>query len=450
LKILEGKILDCVLGDSVVLQQEEKIEKSATKASRVRLGILALISVGTVINYLDRAVLGVAAPSLTKELGLSAAVMGVVFSAFSWTYAAAQIPGGILLDRFGTRIIYFLSVSLWSVFTLLQGFVSGVTSLMTCRLGLGFAEAPCFPANSRVLSSWFPQQERARANSVYAVGMYFGLAFMSPLLFWIVSQFGWRSLFILAGAAGLLFSLLWVKTYVEPHESRGVNGLELDYIKAGGGLGQQKAGTPFSWRNMGQLMRKRQVIGAAIGQFAGNCTLVFFLTWFPSYLATERHMEWLKVGIFAVMPYMAASVGVLLGGWLSDRLLKRTGNANLGRKLPIVGGLLLASTIVGANYVDSNVAVIAIMSIAFFGQGAVNLGWTLITDVAPKQLVGLTGGLFNLCTNLAGIVTPIVIGIIVDRTGSFVGALAFISALALLGVVAYVFILGDVRRVQME
>jgi len=433
-----------------VLQQAEKIEKSATKASRVRFGILALIAVGTVINYLDRAVLGVAAPALTKELGLSAAVMGVVFSAFSWTYAAAQIPGGILLDRFGTRIIYFLSVSLWSAFTLLQGFVSGVISLMTCRLGLGVAEAPCFPANSRVLSSWFPQHERARANSVYAVGQYFGLAFMSPLLFWIVSQFGWRSLFILAGAAGLLFSAVWVKTYVEPHESRDVNSLELDYIKAGGGLGQQKAGTPFSWRNMGQLMRKRQVIGAAIGQFAGNCTLVFFLTWFPSYLATERHMEWLKVGIFAVMPYMAASVGVLLGGWLSDRLLKRTGNANLGRKLPIVGGLLLASTIVGANYVDSNVAVIAIMSIAFFGQGAVNLGWTLITDVAPKQLVGLTGGLFNLCTNLAGIVTPIVIGIIVDRTGSFVGALAFISALALLGVVAYVFILGDVRRVQME
>ncbi len=416
----------------------------------MRFGILALISAGTFINYLDRAVLGVAAPALTKELGLSAAVMGVVFSAFSWTYAAAQIPGGVLLDQFGTRVIYFLSVSLWSAFTLLQGFVSGVISLMSCRLGLGVAEAPCFPANSRVLSAWFPQHERARANSVYAVAQYFGLAFMSPLLFWIVSQFGWRSLFILAGVAGLLFSLAWIKTYVEPHESRRVNRLELDYIKAGGGLGQQQKGARFSWRNMGQLIRKRQILGASIGQFAGNSTLVFFLTWFPSYLATERHMEWLKVGIFAVMPYMAACVGVLLGGWLSDRLLKRTGNANVGRKLPIIAGLLLASTIVGANYVDSNTAVVAIMSVAFFGQGLVNLGWTLITDVAPKQLIGLTGGLFNLCANLAGIVTPIVVGVIVDRTGSFVGALAFISALALLGVVAYVFILGDVRRVEME
>jgi len=435
-----------------VLQQAEdtKASTAATRASKVRFGILALISAGTFINYLDRAVLGVAAPALTKELGLSAAVMGVVFSAFSWTYAAAQIPGGVLLDQFGTRVIYFLSVSLWSAFTLLQGFVSGVISLMSCRLGLGIAEAPCFPANSRVLGAWFPQHERARANSVYAVAQYFGLAFMSPLLFWIVSQFGWRSLFILAGVAGLLFSLAWIKTYVEPHESRRVNRLELDYIKAGGGLGQQQKGTRSSWRNMGQLIRKRQILGASIGQFAGNSTLVFFLTWFPSYLATERHMEWLKVGIFAVMPYMAACVGVLLGGWLSDRLLKRTGNANVGRKLPIIAGLLLASTIVGANYVDSNTAVVAIMSVAFFGQGLVNLGWTLITDVAPKQLIGLTGGLFNLCANLAGIVTPIVVGVIVDRTGSFVGALAFISALALLGVVAYVFILGDVRRVEME
>jgi ACS family D-galactonate transporter-like MFS transporter len=433
-----------------MLEQAEKSGVSmTTRASNVRFGILALISVGTFINYLDRAVLGVAAPALTKELGLSAAVMGVVFSAFSWTYAAAQIPGGVLLDRFGTRVIYFLSVSLWSAFTLLQGFVSGVTSLVSCRLGLGIAEAPCFPANSRVLSAWFPQHERARANSVYAVAQYFGLAFMSPLLFWIVTRFGWRMLFIIAGVAGLLFSLAWIRTYVEPHESRRVNGPELDYIRAGGGLGQQTA-IRFSWRNMARLIRKPQVLGASIGQFAGNSTLVFFLTWFPSYLATERHMEWLKVGIFAVMPYMAACVGVLSGGWLSDRLLKRTGNANVGRKLPIIAGLLLASTIVGANYVDSNMAVVAIMSVAFFGQGLVNLGWTLITDVAPKQLIGLTGGLFNLCANLAGIITPIAVGIIVDRTGSFVGALAFISALALVGVVAYVFILGDVRRVEME
>jgi len=417
--------------------------------SKVRFGILALISVGTVINYLDRAVLGIAAPAITKDLKLNAAVMGVILSAFSWTYAAAQIPGGVLLDRFGTRIIYFFSVAFWSAFTLLQGFVSSVTTLMACRLGLGTAEAPCFPANSRVLGTWFPQHERARANSVYAVGQYFGLAFLSPLLFWIVARFGWRMLFFLTGSIGLLFSVAWLKSYVEPDESRGVNQAELDYIAAGGGLGYRKAVTPFSWRNLGLLLHKRQVVGAAIGQFAGNATLVFFLTWFPSYLATERHMEWLKVGFFAVMPYVAASVGVLIGGWVSDKLIQRTGNANIGRKLPIVSGLLMASCIIAANYVQTNTAVVAIMSLAFFGQGMVNLGWTLITDVAPKELVGLTGGIFNLCTNIAGIITPIAIGIIVSRTGSFVGALEFIAALAMVGVLSYVFIVGDVRRVEM-
>lgn len=160
-------------------------------------------------------------------------------------------------------------------------------------------------------------------------------------------------------------------------------------------------------------------------------------------------MEWLKVGVFAMLPYIAASLGVLVGGWVSDMLIKRTGSASIGRKLPIVSGLLLASTIVTANYVDDNLAVIGIMSLAFFGQGMVNLGWTLISDVAPKPLVGLTGGVFNFFANLAGITTPMVIGFILAATGSFVGGLVFMGALALVGALAYVFILGDVVRVEM-
>ena len=221
------------------------------------------------------------------------------------------------------------------------------------------------------------------------------------------------------------------------------------YISAGGGLGADAPRRPFSWHDIWFLLKQRQILGASIGQFAGNSTLVFFLTWFPTYLATERQMDWLKVGMFAMLPYIAASFGVLIGGWVSDTLIKRTGSASIGRKLPIVAGLLLASTIVGANYVDNNVIVIGIMSLAFFGQGMVNLGWTLISDVAPKPLVGLTGGVFNFVTNLAGITTPIVIGFIVATTGSFVGGLAFMGTLALIGALAYVFVLGDVVRVTM-
>jgi MFS transporter, ACS family, D-galactonate transporter len=416
----------------------------------VRLLMLALITAATLINYLDRTVISVAAPLLSKDLQLSPAVMGLVFAAFSWTYAVSQIPGGILLDRIGVRLTYFLSIALWSVCTTLQGLSSGLASLLSARLALGVAEAPAFPCNSRVLSTWFPQHERARATGVYSIGQYFGLAFLSPVLLWISAAWGWRALFLIVGVTGILFALIWITVYRDPHTSRRINQAELDHIAAGGGLAERHTATRFEWRSIGLLMRQRQVLGASIGQFASNSTLVFFLTWFPTYLATERHMAWLQIGFYAVLPFIAATVGVVSGGVLSDFLLRRTGSANIARKLPIVSGLLLASTIVAADFLDNDTAVIAVMSLAFFGQGMCNLGWTLITDVAPKRLLGLTTGLFNLCANLAGIVTPLVVGLIVSATGSFALALGFIAILAIGGVFSYIFLLGDVRRVELD
>jgi len=418
----------------------------AARPSRVRLLILALLTLGTLINYLDRTVISVAAPLMTKELGLDAVTLGIVFSAFSWTYAAAQIPGGILLDRIGVRITYFLSVTIWSVFTLLQGLVSNAWTLIACRMGLGLAEAPAFPSNSRVLATWFPQAERASATGVYSIGQYFGLAFLSPLLFWIAGSYGWRTLLVIVGAAGILFGCAWYALYRDPRESR-ANKAELDHITAGGGFATATR-TKFQWSHIGFLLRQRQIVGSSIGQFASNSTLVFFLTWFPTYLATERQMGWIKVGFFTILPFIAACVGVVSGGLLSDHLLRRTGSANVARKLPIIAGLLLASTIMIANFVSRDALVIVVMSLAFFGQGMCNLGWTLLTDVAPKELMGLSGGVFNFCANLAGIITPLVVGFVVHATGSFAWALAFIGVVALLGVISYVFVVGDVRRVE--
>jgi MFS transporter, ACS family, D-galactonate transporter len=416
--------------------------------TRARFGILALITAATMLNYLDRSVLGVAKPALTAELQIGPEVMGLIFSAFSWTYALAQVPGGFVLDRFGTRLTYGFSLFLWSAATALHGLASGVAGLLGARLALGLAESPCFPANSRVLAAWFPQGERARANSVYAVGQYVGLGLLIPVLGWIVATWGWRSLFWLVGGIGIVFAGIWFAFYREPHDS-GANAAELAYIEAGGGLSTAKA-PPFSWGMLGRLMRKRQVLGASIGQFCGNSTLVFFLTWFPSYLADERGMDFLKSGWAAALPYLAASVGVLVGGQVSDWLIRRTGSATLGRKLPIIVGLLLTSTMIAANFTDDNTMVIAIMSLAFFGQGMVNLGWTLITDVAPREAVGVTGGLFSLCANLAGIITPLVIGFVVGATGSFYGALAYIAALGLIGAAAYIVIVGPVERVSLD
>ena len=412
--------------------------------------ILAMIAFGTMLNYLDRTVLGIAAPSLTKDLGLSAAEMGIAFSAFSWSYALLQIPGGIALDRFGTRTTYFVALFFWSAFTAAMGAVRSLVGLVLTRIGVGTFEAPCFPANSRILASWFPQHERARANSIYSVGQYAGVGFLSVPLFWITQTFGWRGLFLIVGAIGIVFAFLWSVVYRDPSQSSIVDDAEVRYIEAGGGGEYRGQPLRFEWRQVRALLRHRQVIGASIGQFGGNSTQVFFLTWFPTYLVSARGMTFLQAGTLAALPYIAASVGVLFGGFVSDLLLKRSGSANLARKLPIVSGMLLASTIVAANYVpvSANGIVIAILCVSFFGQGMTNLGWTVIADIAPKPLIGLTGGIFNLSANLAGIVTPIVIGVFFQMTGSFVAPLAYIAVVALVGAFSYSIILGDIHRLD--
>jgi ACS family D-galactonate transporter-like MFS transporter len=425
---------------------------STARTSRRWFPVLALVATATMVNYLDRTVLGIAAPYLTKDLGLTAASLGIVFSAFSWSYALLQIPGGIFLDRFGTRTTYSLALTLWSGFTALMGVVSSLPGLIITRIGVGVFEAPCFPANSRILATWFPQHERARANSIYSVGQYAGIAFLSVPLFWITQQFGWRGLFFLAGGFGVLLGALMWWQYREPSEDPGINADELAHIEAGGGGEYTGARVPFSWRNIGRLLRHRQILGASIGQFGGNSTQVFFVTWFPTYLVNVRGMSFINAGMMTMLPYLGASVGVLVAGQFSDRLLKRSGSANLARKLPIVGGMLLASTIVLANYVPagSDMLVIAIMSVAFFGQGMTNLGWTVISDVAPKKLIGLTAGIFNFSANLAGIVTPLVIGYAYQSTGSFVGPLMYIGVVALIGAFSYSVILGDIHRLTID
>jgi len=419
----------------VALDRREASVRS-TPSLNGRWLVLVLLATGTMINYLDRTVLGIAAPSVSKDFGLSPAVMGVLLSAFSWAYVAGQIPGGILLDRFGNRLTYFFAVTFWSLFTLLHGFATNLYGLLGVRLGLGVSEAPCFPTNSRVVAVWFPQRERARATAVYTVGEYIGLACFGPALFWITSQFGWKSMFSTVGAAGILFGLLWWKLYQDPP----TQAAHVPLIHA----------VPFSWSQVRQLLRVRQIWGACLGQFGGNSTLVFFLTWFPTYLATERHMAWIRAGWFSVLPFLAGAVGILFGGWLSDFLLRCTGSANLARKLPMIAGLLGASTIIGANYAPTDMLVVAILSAAFFAQGMTGLGYAVISDIAPLNLMGLTGGMFSLAANLAGIITPLVIGLIIARTGSFVYALGYVGAAALLGAVAYIFILGDVRRVDIQ
>lgn len=419
-----------------------------SKPTRVRFFVLFLLFVITAINYLDRTNMAVAAPAIKGELGFDAATLGLIFSGFSWSYAFMQIPGGWFLDRFGPRVAYFWSCFLWSFFTFAMGLGRNFASMFGLRLAIGFSEAPAFPTNSRVVASWFPKQERAMATAVYTAGEYVGLAFLTPVLFWLSVTFGWKSIFYTTGIIGIAFSLVWYFCYRDPKYSKSVNEAELEYIRQGDGLAEKAVtGAKINWSDLGQLFKHRQLWGIYIGQFATNSTLIFFLTWFPTYLVTEKQMPMLKAGIYASVPYMAAFLGALVGGFWSDTMLKKGYSLSAARKLPIITGGLGSATIVLANYFNDFNTIITIMSVAFFCQGIASLGWVIVGDVAPTKLVGLAGGVFNLFANLSGIITPIVIGFIVHTTGNFVGALVFMSCVALMGAASYLFLVGKIQRI---
>jgi len=420
-----------------------------TKPSRVRLVILALITFGVMANYLDRAVIGIASPAIAQEFALSPVAIGLVFSAFSWSYFAAQIPGGLALDRFGARLVYLVAITGWSLSTLMHATVTGFASLFGWRLSLGLFEAPCFPANNNIVGAWFPRAERARAIAVYTSAEYVALGFATPLLLWLQAAHGWRALFIASGVLGLAIVPLWWKIYREPAEHPRVNAAERDLIAQGGGRVTPERAR-FTPALLWALARQPQIIALCAAQFAAYSTFVFFLTWFPTYLADTRHMTWIKLGLFASLPYLAGFFGILFAGWLSDFLLARGAGLNLARKLPVILGMLLASTIVLANYVNSDALVVAILSLAFFAQAMSSSSWSALSEVAPPGTLGMVGSLFSAAANLSGIVTPLVIAVIYQQTGSFDWALAFIGAVTAAGAAAWIFLVGDLKPIRLE
>jgi len=204
--------------------------------TRVRYGMLALVFVNVVINYLDRSNLSVAATALSGDLKLSSVQMGFVFSAFGWTYAGLQIPGGLLADRIVPRILYAFCLMMWSLATLSQGFAIGFVSLFIFRLATGAFESPAYPTNNRIVTSWFPEHERASAIAIFTSGQFIGLAFLTPVLAALQYYTGWRGLFIVTGVVGLVWGLIWYLFYRDPLEHPRVNKAELDYIEKGGGV----------------------------------------------------------------------------------------------------------------------------------------------------------------------------------------------------------------------
>lgn len=434
----------------------------AEKRTNVRWFIVVILFFITAINYGDRATLSIAGSPMAKELGMDSVAMGYIFSAFGWAYVICQIPGGWLLDRFGSKRVYFCSIFFWSLFTLLQGTVWmfsatwAFLALFSLRFMVGAAESPSFPGNSRIAAAWFPAQERGTAVAIFNSAQYFATVIFAPIMGWLTHSFGWHYVFLFMGIVGIIGSIVWLYAIHDPKDHPKINQAEIDYITAGGALvsmdqknpGAKKQGPKLIY--LKQLVRSRMLMGVCLGQYCINALTFFFISWFPVYLVQERGLDILKAGIYAAVPAICGFAGGILGGIISDWLMRKTKSLTLARKTPIVLGMLFSMTMIGCNYTDSIGLVIFFMSLSFFGKGIGALGWAVLADSAPKEISGLTGGLFNMCGNISSIVTPIAIGYIISATGSFRMALVFVVIHALVAVISYLFVVGKIQRLELK
>ena len=306
-----------------------------SKRTKVRFLILLLIFLITTINYADRSTFSIAGKSAADDLGLDAIEMGYILSAFAWAYVLGQIPGGALLDRFGTKLIYAIAIATWSFFTMIQGFsgflVGGAifAGLFAMRFAVGLAESPSFPGNARLVAAWFPGSERGFASAVFNSAQYFSLVVFAPLMSWLVHTFDWHSVFFVMGGLGLIGALVFWWIIRSPSDHPGVNQAELDYIEAGGGLinmetKQATKSAAFNWANVSQVLGSRMLMGVFIGQYGINVLTYFFVTWFAIYLVRERGLSIMDAGWATAAPALCGFVGGVLGGVISDQLLKRT------------------------------------------------------------------------------------------------------------------------------
>lgn len=426
--------------------------------------VLSLIFIITAINYADRSSLSITGSSISAELRFSTVQLGYIFSAFSWAYVLGQLPGGVLLDRFGARRIYALSLALWTVVTAaisLVGLITtpvlvAVTIVFALRLLLGVFESPAFPVNARVANTWFPTAERGRATAVFNSAQYFATALFAPVMGWITHELGWRWVFVMLGVLGLTLAVGWSRWMDSPRHHRRVTPAELDTMTTGGALvdldeacTRAEQRVPLDRRTIAKIFSTRPLWGVYISRYAVNALTYFFITWFPVYLVEGRGLALLEVGFVAALPALCGFAGGLAGGFVSDALLRRGASLTAARKIPSVTGMALATSFALCSLTDSSALIVAIMTLAFFGKGLGALGWAITTDIAPPQATSFVGSTMNAFGNAAGIVTPIVIGYTVQATGSFDTALWFVAAHGVLALIGFA-VMGKIKRIEFD
>jgi ACS family glucarate transporter-like MFS transporter len=423
----------------------------------VRYLVLFVLLFASCVSYGDRTVLGIAGPALAASLGLNAVEMGYLLSAASLPYLLMKLPSGILLDRFGSRWIYCAAMALLSLCTLAQGLSAllpgavATALLFSMRFLSGAFSSPIFPANARITANWFPAAERGLASAIFNTAQYFALIIFAPLSAWAVHAFSWPVAFYILAVLGLIVAAIFPALVTSPLRHPLVGPAELAHIEQGGGLihietnpRPSLSGSAF----FGHVAFRRPLMGLYLFQYCIGVLTTFFMTWFPIYLVQHSGMSILGAGIGTAVPAAFGLAGGIAGGLISDATLRRTGSLTVARGVPIVIGFSIALAMVAANFTNAPLLVIGLMSMAFFGKGVAALGWTMISDIAPENLIGTTGGIFSTISGLSGVLTPVIMGYIVSATGAFDWAIVYVAAHCFIGMAAFALIIRRIERIE--
>jgi len=412
-------------------------------ASAVRWRIFAIIFVLVVINLIDRVTLSIAMPTISKEFSLEPAIQGLVLSAFFWSYALLQIPGGWLIDRFGPRALITGATLGWGFFQAIAGLATGGGTLLISRVGLGAAEAPLFPAGAKLNSLWLSPRERGRGAVLVDSGAPLGAAFGGVIIAWLILSLGsWRSAFVVAGGATMaLGALAWWYVRDDPANHAGVNAAELAVIKA------SSAPVQAASKRAAPSISSRSYLAILVGRMSWAMINFGLLTWGPSYLAQARGFDLKQMGGATFIMFLGGMFGSLASGFLVDKLQDRGMPRAVVYKSALgVTGLGVMLAFLALPQVADRIAAVALLSVTLFLLYFGSLYWSLPAILAPKDKVGVVGGVMNFAGSSSGIAVPIITGLLLQATGAYLMVLYFFAGCAALYVAGSLLI--DFRQAE--
>lgn len=420
-------------------------------APRRRWRIALLLGIGVLVNYFDRVNLSVSHSGLYATFGISDITFGYLLGAYNWTYALCQLPIGVVLDRFGIKLVGRISTFLWSMASFAAALTPSIGGFFAARFLLGVGEAPTFPANAKAIGYWFPPRERSLATSIFDSMAKFSSAIGVPLIGILLLHVGWRLSFAATGALSFLYFLFFFWIYRDPKDDPELSAEELSYIRSEDTLPNVETG-PLEQASLGYLLRRKKVIGLAIGFGSYNYVFYLLLTWLPSYLSRALHIDLLHSFLYTGVPWLFATIAdLVVGGWLVDALVQRGWNANTVRRVVLIGGTALGLGILGGAHAHSPAQALFWISVSISGlSAAAPVGWSIPSLIAPRASVGTLGGILNFSNQISGIVAPIVTGYLVEARHSFALAFAVAAAYLAIGICSYLFLLGDIKRIPGE